>query len=339
VKTLVDGLQDDLRRLGDHTAPYGGLDASPLLVQPSSALGLAFARVLVAHTATAHGHAPGGELAAALEPARASLRASGLPLARALLLLSAGASAPDEADRLLGAVRRETPTIDRALTLVWVQRAVGGTPAAGAPEPEVRGEWRREPGQWLGGARWHFTGAGRPATLQLASAPSRSLTALVRYESATPDVHRLPVTIERRLYRLAPGGTKLEFTRELVAPGTALSSKELYLEEVTLTPAEDARVRYALLEVPLPPGADVEATTWRMKIGGVALERARHEPGDLAYAIPIDALTRTVTVRHLVRFSQRGRFTLPPARLFRMYEPGDTALEDEGRGPRVVEVR
>ncbi|HEY2993127.1 MAG TPA: alpha-2-macroglobulin [Methylomirabilota bacterium] len=339
VRTLVDGLQDDVARLTGSPESQRGPHASPLLAQPSSEVGEAMARVLVAHMAATYGLAPRPDLDAGLERARRSLRTSGLPLARALLLMTGGVAAPGEAERILAAVRRDMPTFDRALTLVWVQKALGVTPAPAMLDADVRGEWRREPGSSLGGMRWRYTGAGRPSTLELTTAPARPITAVVRYESAEPETHRLPVAIVRRLYHLAPGAAQLDFHAEPVMPGAALDGKELYLEEVTLLPAANTRVRYALLEVPLPPGADVERTTWSMKIAGNALERARHEPGDLVYAVPIDSLDGPLTIRHLVRFSQRGTFTLPPARLFRMYEPEDKALEGENSGARVMEVR
>jgi len=69
------------------------------------------------------------------------------------------------------------------------------------------------------------------------------------------------------------------------------------------------------------------------------MESARHEPGDLRYVVPVGTLDAPLTVRHLVRFSQRGRFVLPPARLFRMYEPEEKAFEAEGKTARVVDVR
>ncbi len=112
-----------------------------------------------------------------------------------------------------------------------------------------------------------------------------------------------------------------------------------------MTPQPGTRVRFAALEVPLPPGADVERTTWGMRISAPgaatrrAMESARHEPGDLRYVVPVGTLDAPLTVRHLVRFSQRGRFVLPPARLFRMYEPEEKAFEAEGRTARVVDVR
>jgi hypothetical protein len=235
------------------------------------------------------------------------------------------------------------PTFDRALTLVWVQKALGAVPAAPAASLALDKDWTLGT-SWMGDRVWRFAGQGQPRELALAAPPAAPVTALVRYESAEPETHRLPVRIERRLLRLSPAGKAGEMVAAPVDEARALSSRELYLEEVTLTPAPGSRVRYAALEVPLPPGADVERTTWGMTVrfGQLApapMERARHEPGDLRYVVPIDRLDAPVTIRHLVRFSQRGRFVLPPARVFRMYDPEDKALEGEGTSARVMEVR
>ena len=92
-------------------------------------------------------------------------------------------------------------------------------------------------------------------------------------------------------------------------------------------------LRYGMLEVPLPPGADVERTTWGIKLQGkdgsepTALEKARFEPGQLAYAVPVDALSGELRVRHLVRFSQKGQFKLPPVRFKQVYAPQHQAQE------------
>ncbi len=47
---------------------------------------------------------------------------------------------------------------------------------------------------------------------------------------------------------------------------------------------------------------------------GQLLEKARNEMGELAYMVPVKELTGTVTFRHLLRFSQKGQFVLPPVR-------------------------
>jgi len=87
--------------------------------------------------------------------------------------------------------------------------------------------------------------------------------------------------------------------------------------------------------VPLPPGADVERTTWGIKLQGkagtepTALEKARFEPGQLAYAVPVDALSGELRLRHLVRFSQKGQFNLPPTRFTQVYAPQHQAQEQK----------
>ena len=94
-------------------------------------------------------------------------------------------------------------------------------------------------------------------------------------------------------------------------------------------------LRYGLLEVPLPPGADVERTTWGIKLMGkagtepTALEKARFEPGQMAYAVPVDALSGELRLRHLVRFSQKGQFNLPPVRFTQVYAPQHQAMEQK----------
>jgi len=300
--------------------------------------------VLVAEMASRQGQALRPAVAARLEAARRALAASGLPVGRGLLLLGDGPADAAEAAAILESVRHEMPTFDRALTLVWVQKALGAVPAAPAATLALGKDWTLGT-SWMGDRVWRFAGQGLPRALELAAAPAGPITALVRYEGAELEAHRLPVRIERRLHRLSPAGKAGEMTATPVdeAQG-AISARELYLEEVMLTPAPGSRVRYAALEVPLPPGADVERTTWGMtvrfgQLAPVPMERARHEPGDLRYVVPIDRLDAPVTIRHLVRFSQRGRFVLPPARLFRMYEPEDKAFEGEGTSARVMEVR
>ncbi|MNN41425.1 hypothetical protein D3C81_1555440 [compost metagenome] len=114
-----------------------------------------------------------------------------------------------------------------------------------------------------------------------------------------------------------------------------ISSDDLYLDEVTLTTEQAQALRYGMLEVPLPPGADVERTTWGIQVSGLGtteaapLEKARHEPGQLLYAVPVDTLAGELRVRHLLRFSQKGQFNLPPARYVRLYAPEEQALEQQ----------
>jgi uncharacterized protein YfaS (alpha-2-macroglobulin family) len=70
--------------------------------------------------------------------------------------------------------------------------------------------------------------------------------------------------------------------------------------------------------------------------GGAPLERARYVERRDGYAVPIDTLAGEVKVRHLLRFAQKGRYVLPPARFYRMYQPEQKAFE--GKALRSLKV-
>jgi uncharacterized protein YfaS (alpha-2-macroglobulin family) len=123
------------------------------------------------------------------------------------------------------------------------------------------------------------------------------------------------------------------------ATNEAVNSNELYLEEIRLVVENGSRVKYGMIEVPLPPGAAVEGTTWGVVLDqGEALERARNEPTRGGYAVPVENLDQPVVLRHLLRFSQKGKYVVPPARFYSMYAPQNKALEMGGKY-QMVEVR
>jgi uncharacterized protein YfaS (alpha-2-macroglobulin family) len=70
----------------------------------------------------------------------------------------------------------------------------------------------------------------------------------------------------------------------------------------------------------------------------VPLERARHVERRDGYAVPVDPLDGEVTVRHLLRFAQKGSYVLPPARYYRAYQPDQKALEGGGKTMRTLKV-
>ena len=163
----------------------------------------------------------------------------------------------------------------------------------------------------------------------------------------------LPAQITRQLFRVViekaaapkdgsePTG-RSSVKLEPIKAGSVLDTNTLYLDALTLQASNP--LHRAVLDVALPPGAAVESGTWGLDVQdgktGTPLERAQHQPTSQGYAVPVDALPagEALTLRHLVRFSQRGRFQLPPARLYRMYEPEAKAME-AGKGWATVEVR
>lgn len=283
-----------------------------------------------------NGTVPTPELAAELEQALAGVKGSALPLPRALALLASGSPDAAVAADILDGVAADYPTIDRSLTLIWVNSALGGKAgtAAGA-NAALTPPWSAAR-TLLGSALWRYpTAPGKDFRLTLASAPEQPVPAQLSYDTREADAHRLPVKVVRTLYRLTPGSEALQFTAEKLGDKDVLKNNELYVDEVELTPPAGKRYRYGLVEVPLPPGADIEPTTWGLKIDGLgngeSLQAPQFEAGMLSYAVPLAELNGRIVVRHLLRFSQRGRFSLPPARYWRMYQAEDKALQDEGK--------
>ncbi|NTV93976.1 MAG: alpha-2-macroglobulin family protein [Thiobacillus sp.] len=264
-----------------------------------------------------------------------ALPASDSPFLHALLRLNGNPRAWTP-ETILSRSGGEQPTLERAMTLAWVHRVLGGfrVPARTQLRPL---DWIPQAGQWL----WP-NGIAWPNRIRLAGAPAAPISASLRYTAFEKANGRLPVAVKRQLYRLESQGGDLQFKALPVAPGEALSSATLYVDEVTLVPAQGRRHRYGLLEVPLPPGGMVEASTWGIQIAGlerdekgeaaaVAFAPPEYETGQLGYRVPLAQLDGPVVTRQLVRFLQRGRFVLPPTRYFRMYQPNDKAYEADGR--------
>nr|WP_256670072.1 alpha-2-macroglobulin [Pseudomonas sp. L-22-4S-12] len=331
LNTLLQGLLADLGGAGegdDVTLADDGL-SSQVMAAPGSQLGLALARVIAADLAAAHKVALPAAFAAGLDGARQRVATSTHPFADAVRL-SRGPLDPLQVNALLQRLTPAQATLERALALTWLQRRVEQSAPPVVPSPGAG--WLAQQGA-TGETWWQWQGSEPPQALSLPTDQARPLAATLSFTSAAAPTGNLDVRLSRRLLRLVPGEEAFSFSVEEVGDGP-LSSDELYLDEVTLAGGDEQQAyRYGLLEVPLPPGADVERTTWGIQVSGLGsaeaapLEKARHEAGQMLYAVPVDSLQGTVTLRHLVRFSQKGQFNLPPARYVRMYDPQQQAVE------------
>ena len=305
--------------------------------------------LVLAHTSLRMaGGAPTGNVAPQLEAAILRLQQANQPLTDALLLLAGKRNAQDAAG-ILERVHGEAATIDRALSLQWTYRALGGgvlRPALAKLTLEA-GWQAQESSTGQPQFRWPAT-RPLPAAIRLAQEPGAGVSAMLRYDSREQETASLPVHLQRRLYRLvaqqakaanpdAPVSASSTFTLELLKPDAALKTDEVYLDEIELRSTAKSPLRFGLLEVPLPPGMSADPTTWgiRLQLPGVsdsvALERARFEATPRGYAVPLEELSGTVLVRHLLRAGQTGKFMLPPARYYRMYQPGQKAIEEKAR--------
>ncbi|AXW37190.1 hypothetical protein CJO96_02235 [Ralstonia solanacearum] len=367
VATPLSGVAAELAR--NAKAPA---DAEPapgdslIFVAPDSPRGRQVAAILTAQLMRQVGQPVPEALVSADIAARTALANDTSPLVQSLLLMGGGRSAADPAP-LLARASTAMPTMDRAVALVWLQKGLGGLQGANvaAIQPALSAGGWQAARSTVGVPTWRWAGAQPPAALDLASTPSDVTTqsAIVSYRSRAPEASRLPITVERKLYRLEPvdaaapkddakapkraaadvtANAGITFKARPVKPGDTLDSNALYVDEVVLTPRQGT-YRYGLVEVPLPPGAEVEATTWGIQIDGLKGEpnegngpqpferRAAYEMGQLSYNQPVPTLERPTALRQLVRFSLPGRFALPPARYFRMYQPEAKALQGDGK--------
>ncbi|MFZ6656985.1 alpha-2-macroglobulin family protein [Undibacterium sp. TJN19] len=309
---------------------------------------------------------------AALPDAAQRVHQADLPLGESLLILTGKRPASDAA-AVLERVRAESPTIDRALSLLWTYRAMGGGSAgkSGASDPilrnnmakvELEAGWQaRETATGQNVYRWTGTATTPvPTAIRLASSPTTGMVAIAQFDSREPEKTSLPVRLERRLYKLVaeaasntstkdatgkvttvPG--KAGFRMELLGDGAVLKTDEVYLDEITLTRTSGPALNFGIVEVALPPGTTADRSTWGINIrapGGQtmeALERARYEQTLRGYSVPVDTLDGPVVIRHLVRAAQTGKFALPAARYYRMYQPDQKAFEDKPRA--LLEIR
>ncbi|MHC8289012.1 alpha-2-macroglobulin family protein [Pseudomonas sp. XS1P51] len=333
VNTLISGLMDDLANAGEGNAANLMEDGEDSIVMsdPDSALGLAAARALTASLAKQSKVDPPDAFNRQLADAQQRLAVSSQPFAEALNL-SLQAFDQAHAQALLQRLLPQQSTLERALALTWLQRSIEQASPTIALAP---GEgWKKEHGD-TGEMYWTWQGAVPvPAALSLTGTQERPLRAALSFQTRQPLVDPMAVTITRRLSRLVPGDEAFTFKLEAVG-SKPLSSDSLYLDEVIITSKATKPLRYGMIEVPLPPGGDVERTTWGIKLMGkagtepTALEKARFEPGQMAYAIPVDALSGELRLRHLVRFSQKGQFNLPPVRFTQVYAPQHQAQEQK----------
>lgn len=335
VTTLLTKLIDDLSHedLAKNAIDDLYFEQSMLLWQPNAMQSIASARVIAADLA----RRAKVTLPAAfseLVPAARSYLEDHPRLFSDALLISNQTVDPGRVQALLQRLSTGSATVDRALALSWLEKNIRYDEPALTIAPDQN--WYMRIGS-AGERYWAWRGKGVPATLTLSGTQPPILSATLDFQSSQAPASALPVAITRTLLRLVPGDTPYTFSLEEL--GTQpLSTDSLYLDVVTLS--SDQRLVYGMLDVPLPPGADVERTTWGLTIKGLesgTLNKAINEPGELSYGVPVEKLltNNPFEVRHLVRFSQKGQFTLPPVRYRQLYAPLLQGLE---RNPTLRQI-
>ncbi|MDR0453849.1 MAG: alpha-2-macroglobulin family protein [Deferribacteraceae bacterium] len=351
VGTPVSGVADQLTaqvsNMNRQDVQSYALEESLIFASPDSLRGLQTAVLLTAYTAGKANFrlSEGFGLLAAQTREELRFASNTLPLVKSLIAMTDGFSSPSDINTALEQSSASYPTVDRALTLLWLHKAMGGTMGS---QSKVASSLTLQDSSWeraatqTGANVWTWTGKKLPSALDVGGVYP-DISALVTYRSGAVQNSRLPVNIERTLYRLTPAKQANDdegittFTAYRVKTGEVIDSSALYVDEVKLMPTGSSAMHFGLLDVALPPGASVEATSWGMHISGLGekdgndpqpfMRAASWDMGELRYHQPLPLLDQPVMLRQLVRFSLPGTFTLPPVRYFRMYQPTQKAYE------------
>lgn len=361
-----------LKGLGDGLAQMPAIDPAPasmnlpegesvMLAAPDSDAGHALALVLYRDIARRQ-HTP---LTPAMDKravaAAEALATSGNAMLAAMPLALATHTDANDIRPVLQHISRNWPTMERALLLTWLSHAsVVAHTANNANALSLAGPWTRQ--ATATGSLWHFIGRDVPAQIQLDRASSAPVPLRISYQSATTDSKHLPIDVKRTLYELVPSSEPGMFDA-IVAHGP-LNAEALYVDQVTLTSHMDTPMRYGLLQVPLPPGSEIVPQRYGFGINDLKVvdrNRDEYQPLDVNgnpmpsampvlgsekaqvfetyYADPIETLAANgkITVRHLIRFAQPGRFQLPPTRYYRMYQPDASAVSAPDATPWTVQ--
>ncbi len=365
ITTLLKGLQDDLEQMSAIDPSPTAMDLphgeSVILAAPDSNAGRALTLVLYRDIVRRQGQPLTAAMEKASVAAAEALSTSGNDvLASMPLVLTAHADAA-RMKPVLQHISRDWPTMERALLLVWLSHA---HPAANTTNTStalsLAGPWLHQ--NTVTGSLWRFTGDDVPGKIDLDRASDAPVPLRISYQSAVGDSEPLAVGLKRTLYELVPSGKPGVFEAR-VAHGP-LSAEALYVDQITLTSGLDTPLRYGLLQVPLPPGAEVVPQRYGFSINDLKVldpNRDEYQPLDVNgdpmpsampvlgsekaqvfetyYADPIETIAAdsTRTIRHLIRFSQPGRFQLPPVRYYRMYQPDASALSTPDSAPWIVQ--
>lgn len=317
--------------LGRNTAP---IDASSFVDAPASDRGVA---LLIAGSLAARTSVP---MPAALKSeadgvAKVTSTSSGFQAAQLMYQVQAKSASDTsaQAEKILKLASSEMPTIDRAMALAFIDQALPQSfdLKSAAKNLDPGPGWKREKSAAV--VSFSYAKGGSPS-LSLPALPGA--VGDLSYQSTEPAKSSLPFTISRKLYKLALNAEKSKdadadyLNLSEVKAEDSIDSRSLYIDEITVNP-NGSTGRYMLLEVPLPAGGEVDGSTW-----GLAFEEmdphfteARPASNGMGYSLPIESIDKETKFHQLIRFSSRGKFKTPPARIFKMYRASDRAFEGD----------
>jgi len=234
--------------------------------------------------------------------------------------------APADVDILLSLASADAATIDRSLMLTWVDLTKGTDRVENVLGAPLAKPWIAK--QSTSGEKiYHWSSTATDKAL--AEPTATTSNAVVSYDSSTvASKSTLSGNLVRGLMKIErqEDGT---FTESAISDDDPVLTDALYVETLVFTPTKP--MRYVVIEAALPAGAQVESGTWGIKVGNQDMPKANFQDLVGRYAVPVGDVDKEVVVRHLIRFSQPGKYILPPARAYNMYSPDAIVLESDAR--------
>lgn len=229
---------------------------------------------------------------------------------------------------ILDKVRYRMPTVDKSMTLAFLEEASPQLPRIKNSNFNLGSDWVQK---GKSGISFVFNGKGVPTSLPL----KEGANAEIIFDTNQTLKPTLDIVVKRKLYKVIFDESEksvetesLELNVVEIKPGEAFDSRALYIDEISVDP-QKSKYKFLFLEVPLPPGGEVDGKTWGLVFKNLKTNFGdpRSARGGLEYAIPIEALDKPKQFHQLVRFSSRGQFQMPPVKLSRMYRSDEQAFE------------
>ncbi len=235
---------------------------------------------------------------------------------------------------LLSRLSPESSTLERALSLSFLNSVIASQMKVVPSTLELNfgSDWLKAKST-LGRVVWEFKGKVLNKVAPISNLPIDTV-AKVNFDSYSDESSSLPLKISRSFAKLDiekdEGHT---FKASAVSVGLSeLSNDDLYLDTIDIVADGPQMYQFGLLEVALPPGAEVDQTTWGLKVKDasgkdVILGSPSFQNGRNSYSVGVDKFKGSMRIHHLIRFSQSGEFSVPPVRYFKMYAPAQKAFE------------
>lgn len=229
-------------------------------------------------------------------------------------------------EEILNNLIDEQTTIERALTLAFLYKKTGShfKQVTLAESFSPGKNWHSSQSD-ISRNRWTWTG-GLTEAMELKIPENYSAHLVV--EKFETQKSSLPVSLKRNLYRVSRNDEFM--TASTAVTDGRVNSQDLYLDEIVITPTQNTKVNYGIVQVPLPPGALPEQATWGMtvQVDGkkITIDEKGTQVGTGYYSAAVPRLQAEIKIYQLIRFSTPGQYNLPGVKYFKMYKPDQQAF-------------